>query len=470
MKYTQSIIALSIGLLLACGGLYGQTRNLAEAKDSILEDLDQALQQFADLQATIREEKVPLSKRLNQVQREANEKERELERALRLRDARQRDLLSINEDIESIEENLQYMENLFNDFTRRFEAGINLAEKQLYQDVIDPVKAFMEGTDSENVTYADIFDAQSEVVSAALDRIEAVIGGRMFEGEAEVPGGAIKSGTFIIVGPVSFFSAADGSYAGLIDTRRSLDPKVVEISPEASANVAQVASTGSGVLPQDPTQNDALEIEQNRVTLQDEIKQGGVWVWPIIAFFLLSILIALFKLVEIYSVKRPKEEVIQELLTLVNSGKKDEALQKAQSISGPFGAMLTDAVTFSSDSRELLEEVLYERMLETQPKLERLLPFIAVTAATAPLLGLLGTVTGMINTFQQITLFGTSDASKLAGGISEALVTTKYGLITAIPALIMHAMLARRAQGVMATMEKYAAAFVNGLSNSSDNK
>jgi biopolymer transport protein ExbB len=74
----------------------------------------------------------------------------------------------------------------------------------------------------------------------------------------------------------------------------------------------------------------------------------------------------------------------------------------------------------------------------------------------------------MINTFQQITLFGTSDASKLAGGISEALITTKYGLITAIPALILHALLARRAQGVMASMEKYAAAFVNGLKNNTD--
>jgi biopolymer transport protein ExbB len=205
----------------------------------------------------------------------------------------------------------------------------------------------------------------------------------------------------------------------------------------------------------------------NQPTLQDEIKAGGIWVFPIIGFFLLSILIAIFKLFEIYAVKRPKESVIQEILTLVNSGKKDEALKMAESISGPFGTMLTDAVTFSSDSRELLEEVLYERMLETQPKLERLLPFIAVTAATAPLLGLLGTVTGMINTFQQITLFGTSDASKLAGGISEALITTKYGLITAIPALIMHALLARRAQGVMASMEKYAAAFVNGLKTNS---
>ena len=106
---------------------------------------------------------------------------------------------------------------------------------------------------------------------------------------------------------------------------------------------------------------------------------------------------------------------------------------------------------------------MYERMLEVQPRLERLLPFIAVTAATAPLMGLLGTVTGMINTFKLITVFGTGDAKQLSSGISEALVTTEFGLIVAIPSLIMHALLNRRAQGVMANMERMAVAFVNGL-------
>ena len=113
--------------------------------------------------------------------------------------------------------------------------------------------------------------------------------------------------------------------------------------------------------------------------------------------------------------------------------------------------------------KELLEEVLFEKILEAQPHLERFLPFIAVTAATSPLLGLLGTVTGMIRTFQQVTLFGTSDVSKLASGISEALVTTKFGLIAAIPALVLHALLARRVQGLLAGMEKFSTAFVNGL-------
>ena len=112
------------------------------------------------------------------------------------------------------------------------------------------------------------------------------------------------------------------------------------------------------------------------------------------------------------------------------------------------------------------EEIMYETMLETQPRLERFLPLIAITAATAPLLGLLGTVTGMINTFKLITLFGTGDAKSLSSGISEALITTEFGLIVAIPALILHALLSRKCQAILAAMEKYAVIFSNGITSS----
>jgi biopolymer transport protein ExbB len=92
-----------------------------------------------------------------------------------------------------------------------------------------------------------------------------------------------------------------------------------------------------------------------------------------------------------------------------------------------------------------------------------LLAFIGTTAAVSPLLGLLGTVTGMITTFELITIFGTGDARNLSSGISEALVTTEFGLIVAIPALILHAILSRKANSLLGTMEQQAIAFTNGL-------
>ena len=99
----------------------------------------------------------------------------------------------------------------------------------------------------------------------------------------------------------------------------------------------------------------------------------------------------------------------------------------------------------------------------SQIRVESYLPVVAIAAATAPLLGLLGTVTGMINTFKVISVFGTGDPKTLSGGISEALVTTEFGLIVAIPSLLIHAVISRKAKGVMGAMEQISVAFINGV-------
>ena len=116
---------------------------------------------------------------------------------------------------------------------------------------------------------------------------------------------------------------------------------------------------------------------------------------------------------------------------------------------------------YQGQKHDILEEILYETIIDIQVKLEKALPLIAVTAATAPLLGLLGTVTGMIDVFRQITNFANPENSELARGISEALVTTKFGLVTAIPSLIVHALLSRRLQGLISAMESFSARLVH---------
>ena len=116
--------------------------------------------------------------------------------------------------------------------------------------------------------------------------------------------------------------------------------------------------------------------------------------------------------------------------------------------------------------RELIEEVMYEVVLKARLKLQSMLPFIAICAASAPLLGLLGTVTGIINTFKKLMIFGSGDVKSLSGGISEALITTKFGLIVAIPSLLLHAYLSRKAKRVVGDMETSAIEFVNQVSKS----
>jgi biopolymer transport protein ExbB len=110
-------------------------------------------------------------------------------------------------------------------------------------------------------------------------------------------------------------------------------------------------------------------------------------------------------------------------------------------------------VALAGQTREERDDRLYAMLLEQRNRLERWLGAIAMTASVAPLLGLLGTVSGMITTFKAMTLFGAGDPSVVSGGISEALITTELGLVVAIPALLAHALMSRRVKSYFAQLE-----------------
>ena len=161
--------------------------------------------------------------------------------------------------------------------------------------------------------------------------------------------------------------------------------------------------------------------------------------------------------------KTPSSQKVQNAIHLINSGKADEALAQTNKLKGLESDLLSTAVkNYKLDSTNL-EEILFEKIISAQPILERFLPFMALTAASAPLLGLLGTVTGMIKTFTLITIFGTGDAKSLSSGISEALVTTELGLIVAIPSLILHGLLSRMAKQKIGELEQVSVSFINGI-------
>jgi biopolymer transport protein ExbB len=227
--------------------------------------------------------------------------------------------------------------------------------------------------------------------------------------------------------------------------------------------MADVTTTGQGTLFLDPKLGQALDIRRLTESLPDHIKKGGLVMWPILILALAAFVVSIFKAIEIVSVKKGKVKDLEVILDHLDNGRAEDALGYARGIKGPVGGMLVAALEHIDADEDLIEEILYEKMLTTQPKLERYLPFIAVTAATAPLLGLLGTVTGMINTFKLITIFGTGDATQLSSGISEALITTEFGLIIAIPALFAHTMLSRLSKAVLGSMERTAVGLVNGL-------
>lgn len=111
-------------------------------------------------------------------------------------------------------------------------------------------------------------------------------------------------------------------------------------------------------------------------------------------------------------------------------------------------------------SPETLELKMDESILRDSTTLQRGLPTLKILAAIAPLLGLLGTVVGLIETFQSITLFGAGDPALMAGGISQALVTTVLGLIAAIPLILLHSMLMGRSRRLFNILEEQSAGII----------
>ena len=308
-----------------------------------------------------------------------------------------------------------------------------------------------------------MFTSQLEVVQAALDRLDNILGGHVYEGSA-VADGVPEKGRFVMVGPLVMFTGNSGQSGLAEQLRGTTEASLIDLEDEAFAvGISKTISSGAGELPFDSTMGNALKIKQVEETWWEHINKGGVVIWPLLGLGLAAALIALIKWFQLSALKQVRPSDLQAVLDKVNENDTASALALAKRIKGPAGELLETAIQNTDQSKEMLEEILYERMLHTKPKLDRFLPFISLTAATAPLLGLLGTVTGMINTFKLITVFGTGDPKRLSSGISEALVTTEYGLIIAVPCLLMFAFLSRKAKGILSSMEQTAVGFVNGL-------
>ncbi|MCH6256390.1 MotA/TolQ/ExbB proton channel family protein [Puniceicoccaceae bacterium K14] len=451
---------LSITCLTAIPVLMsGQSFSGAQA--SIDQKLEDSLAKLADTRSIIRDEKIPLSKERQALLADLKTVRRDSDKAARVRDNASSDLTSLSERVDLQKEEIDYVSNLSSEYIRMLESRLDIAELPLYTDNITEATEIV---DNPGASEKEKLLAQLSVIDTGIDRVKGLIGGMTFPGMAVTQAGTVEQGTFGLVGPVSFFASDDGSSAGITLRGQSLQPTVETIAEGSfDDEIAQVVKGEVSFTPLDSSLTNAIAIASTKESLVEHIQKGGLWVYPILGFAIVSLIVAAFKAVELYTSPAPKSGITQDLLVFLNEGKKDQAMETATETKGPVGEMLQVGVKYSHFDTELLDEMMYERIVETQPSKMRLLPFISVTAAVAPLLGLLGTVTGMINTFNRIKIFGTGDAKSLSGGISEALITTEFGLVVAIPSLILYAILSRKAKGDISKMERISMSFLNGL-------
>ena len=208
----------------------------------------------------------------------------------------------------------------------------------------------------------------------------------------------------------------------------------------------------------------AIKQLSRRTGIWEQILSGGLLVWPILLVGLIAGILLIERLIFLGRVSQNTDRLMTHVTGLVESGDYKGAMTEAESRPGrPTSNVLKAGLAQQGQPRDIIESSLAEAILKETPRLERFLPALKVLAAIAPLLGLLGTVTGMINTFDMITHYGTGNPRMMSGGISEALITTMLGLSVAIPILLCHTLLSRQTENMIAQMEEKAVAFTNIL-------
>jgi len=249
----------------------------------------------------------------------------------------------------------------------------------------------------------------------------------------------------------TFNLVSDNGFLNYNDEVEQIQPLAKQPAGYISSTAASFNGLTSGydALYVDPSRGAILTLETRKKTLEEFYHQGGTVGYAITVLLIIGFLIALERMI---------------VLSAVSS--KMKAQQKnlgAPNANNPLGRLLNVYNENKDADAETLELKLDEAILRETPKIDRGITLIKMFAAIAPLMGLLGTVIGMILTFQTITLFGTGDPKIMAGNISLALVTTALGLIAALPLILVHSIVAGKSKSVLHKLDEQSAGLIAAI-------
>ncbi len=278
---------------------------------------------------------------------------------------------------------------------------------------------------------------------------ETVEGGKVVKFTATVvkPSGDRAEQAVVRVG--NFNLVSDGKYLSFEPKGGKLEELIRQpssyLAGAAALESATEGFTAVGIDPTGPTGGSFLSALINSPSLMEQFHQGGLVGYIITVIGVGAMLLAIWRFL---------------VLTFVSAKVSAQLKASSANVNNPLGRVLKVAEDNVGLNNESLELKLEEAILKERPAIEAGLSLLKIAAAVGPLLGLLGTVTGMIVTFQAITVFGAGDPKAMAGGISAALVTTVQGLVVAIPAVLMHTIVSGRAKRVLHVLEEQSAGII----------
>ncbi|TDP39207.1 outer membrane transport energization protein ExbB [Idiomarina aquatica] len=439
--------------LAAAASLLAMSASAAKPQDPI--NLDQLLQQLQQGQFSQSEENKAREARFRQ---QEAQQEQILQEAIAQRNALEQQASDLETQFEGNETRLAELEN-------NLEQSMG-SLKELF-GVLQQVTSDAAGKFQNSVISAQ-FPGRAEQLSALAEKVgnssklpsieeietvwfalqkEMTESGKIAEFTAEVTEADGEKEQQSVVRVGSFNLVADGNYLEYNSTTGNIAELVRQPAGRYLDSAEAIQEVDSGVVNfgLDPTGGSILGLLVQAPSLKERVQQGGTVGYIILALGVVGLLFALERFVS---------------LMLIGNKVKRQLKKPQPSNDNPLGRVMLIKDKYPQADTETLELKLSEGILREVPKITRNLTFIKIISVVAPLMGLLGTVTGMINTFQAITLFGTGDPKLMAGGISQALVTTVLGLVVAIPMTLLFAMLHTRSKNMIHILQEQASGII----------
>ena len=452
-------VTLAVSLFLAVG--LGGAESIDDAMKRATLEYNQRLRQASDELIQTREriakEKAPLLQAMRAAENRIVAAETETTRLETTEEQAVENHRALAKDAESLRKTESYLNTLAHDSLTAFADGQLPGEKQLLAGKVD---ALIEGFNDPTKLAGG--QKSMEVASLLLEQVQQALGGYRVAGSSLIDGdNRMIEGTFAFVGPEAFFRSDQNGLVGTVRMREGTGRPVAYLLSSWKPAAAEAFFQGKqGTILADPSAGKALRLKEAKGTVWQHINKGGVVSYAILGVGLLALVLIGIKINDLTRMDVDTPQVVQRCLEIVATGSEKEVGLAVRSLKVTTRELFTAGLRYRNETKEMLEERLTAVLLRQRLHYERRLPLLAVIATAAPLMGLLGTVTGMVRTFTLITVFGTGNAGKLASGISEVLVATELGLLVAIPSLVVHGFLSQRIQKNLSLLERYALEFV----------
>ena len=426
---TNSIIKVFSATVLLFSANISFAASSDDAKQSILSDIKTAQRTLNKTQNSISKEQATLAKQIFTKQQSLSKLREQAAVNRRLADENTLSLDQLQTRLDTWQQQQQYQLNLLSRFVRQ--------------------------NTSNSASSNESANSQNELLSRVVSLInnqEQALYPQLKKQSVVLSNGELSQANTLQVGPVAWFSTQTPKLMGLLnldDESNALKVALVQSTSDDNPldNTLKQNGVGSTLLTFDPSLTHLVTSQAQQESPLEHLEKGGLWAIPIILFACFALTIALLKAAQLLRLSKIKMHSQMQLQQFFKAENSSEFAGMQQQLFN---------LTLQSEKGQVRDDQLFNQLIHDKHKLDNFIGAIAVTAAVAPLLGLLGTVSGMIETFKMMTLFGSGDPEVVSGGIAQALITTELGLVVAIPALVLNALLSRKAKAYYSQLEGFA--------------